>query len=385
MNSPASDKNKNKNKNIAIGLGGALLVVLAATAAFTYWSPPAVIPKDVKNDPLSLGVISGKGEWVVPPLYHEIAYLKKSNRFWVKELNPSNAKYFWPPAFVNSLGKNDHWKLFNSEGRELPSELRAGHEPLREWPPRQALGVSVYPDAMVTNGPDGAELNNSLGRALSPIIFHRLTYVGEDVWVGTPSRDEEATTQEKIFPSIVLGNPMALPAALKLLDQDGRKIATLPKGVMMADGNFVDGMLVFLTAGRGYCIYDKRANSLMSPTLHLPGTFSRRNQPADGPKSFDCFYNLPVSSAAPVKFIDIKKKGTLPSEVVPVTVADDRALVRTQDDMYGLVNRKGEWIIPPEYNRLAYCGPDRLICSKGRLTMQQAKAQKDEIIAPDVR
>lgn len=380
LNNPPSAN----NKKIAIGLGVALLVMLAATAVATYFSP-TVAPKDVRNDPLSLGVINGKGEWIVAPLYHEIVYLKKSKCFWVKELNPSTAKYFWPPTFLNSIGKNDHWKLLNIDGRELPSELPAGHDPLREWPPTQALGVSFYPDAMATNGPEGAALNNSSGKQLTAGNFHRLTYVGEDTWVGLPSNDDDRTSQEKVFPFIVLGNPMALPAALKLLDQDGRKFASLPKGVMANDGNYVNGMLVFFTAGSGYCIYDKQANTLSQPTLRLPGTFSRRHQSADGPESFNSFYNLPISAAAPVKFIDIAKKGTLLSEVVPVTVADDRALVRTQDDMYGLVNRKGEWILPPEYNRLAYCGPDRIVCSKGRLTMEQSKAQKEQIIAPDVR
>gem|GEM_PF-1758613 len=380
LNNPAGAN----NKKIAVGLGVALLVMLAASAVSTYYSP-TVAPKDVRNDPLSLGVINGKGEWIVAPLYDEIVYLKKSNCFWVKELNPSTAKYFWPPTFLNSIGKNDHWKLLNSDGRELPSDLPAGHDPLREWPPTQALGVSLYPDAMATNGPEGAGLNNSIGKPLTTGNFHRLTYVGEDTWVGLPGQDDDRTYQEKVFPNIVLGNPMALPAALKLLDYQGHKFATLPKGVMSNDGNFVNGMLVFFTAGRGYCIYDKRANSLSQPTFHLPGTFSSRYQSADGPKSFNSFYNLPISAAAPVKFIDIAKKGKLPSEVIPVTVADDRALVRTQDDMYGLVNRKGEWIIPPEYNRLAYCGPDRMVCSKGRLTMEQSKAQKERIIAPDVR
>ncbi len=380
MNNPP---NGNSLK-VAIGLGIALLVTLAGYAAATYCTP-AVAPKDVKNDPLSLGIINSKGEWIVAPQYHEIAYLKKSKRIWVKELNPSTAKYFWPPTLLNSIGKNDHWRLLDIDGRELPSELPAGHEPLREWPPSQALGVSFYPEAMVTNGPEGAALNNSSGKQLTAGNFHRLTYVGEDTWVGLPSQDENRTSEEKFFPFLVLGDPRALPAALKLIDQNGRKIATLPKGVMMADGNYVNGMLVFLTAGVGYCIYDKQANTLSQPTLRLPGTFSSRRQQPDAPKSFNSFYNLPISKSTPIKFIDIKKKGTLPSEVVPVTVADDLALVRTQDDMFGLVNRKGEWILPPDYNRLAYCSPDRFICSKGRLTMQQSKTQKEEIIAPDVR
>lgn len=245
MNNPP---NGNSLK-VAIGLGIALLVTLAGYAVATYCTP-AVAPKDVKNDPLSLGIINSKGEWIVAPQYHEIAYLKKSKRIWGKELNPSTAKYFWPPTLLNSIGKNDHWKLLDIDGRELPSELPAGHEPLREWPPSQALGVSFYPEAMATNGPEGAALNNSSGKQLTAGNFHRLTYVGEDTWVGLPSQDEHRTSEEKFFPFLVLGDPRALPAALKLLDQNGRKIATLPKGVMMADGNYVNGMLVFLTAGR---------------------------------------------------------------------------------------------------------------------------------------
>jgi len=88
-------------------------------------------------------------------------------------------------------------------------------------------------------------------------------------------------------------------------------------------------------------------------SLTMPTYFSGRHVRTGEPRPFKCYYRLPISGDAAVKFID-GEKSSLASEIAPIAVAEILALVSTQNEMFGLVNRKGEWLVKPDYNRLAY-------------------------------
>ncbi len=370
---------------VALFIIGAVLILLgvASYAAANY--APAVPLTNVQNNPLLLGVINAKGEWILPPAFEEIIYVKKHDAFWVKESEPSMAKYFWPPNFLNSLGKNKNWKLVDKNGKEIGSHLPEGQDVLREYPPTQATGVSFYDDAIVTNGKEGAGLNEYNGKPLTAANYHRLAYVGENMWVGSPGRDEDATTEEKMFPSITLGNPMHLPPAVVLLDNEGKRVAKLPKGIFGPDGYFVNDILVCQVMGAPSCAIHKTGRIAYSPGAALPDFVRNRFFKPGQPRSFNSFYNLPVSKDKPIKFVDISKKGNYPSEIIPKAVAENIALVSTENDMFGLVSNKGDWLLAPDYNRLAYCSSDRFICSKGTITKEQRKKQQVALGQPDIR
>lgn len=372
-----------RQKSVLYLLAGILIIMGLASYAAANYSPPVPLT-NVVNNPLLLGVVNARGEWILPPAYDEIVYLKKAEAFWLKEKNPSMAKYLWPPNFLNSIGKSKNWKLVDKNGKDLGAQLPEGQEPLREYPPSQAYGVSFYNDSIAANSKDGASLNDSKGRPLTPSNLHSITYAGEGVWIAQPGRDEEATTEEKVFPNIHLGDPFHLPPAVVLLDEQGKRIVKLPKGVVPR-GFFKNDLLVCDVMGSLPCAVHKSGRLAYSPGAVLPGLLGEKTNRPDEPRSFNAFYNWPISADKPVKFIDISKKGNYPSEIVPVAVAENVALVSTQNDMYGLVNRKGEWLVPPDYNRLAYCGPDRLIVSKGSVDSAQRKQRELDFGRPDIR
>ncbi|MBU6452797.1 MAG: WG repeat-containing protein [Cyanobacteria bacterium REEB67] len=352
----------------------------------------------VRNDPTSLGVIDKKGDWVLPPLFREIIYVKKLNAFWVKEREPVDSK----------------WKLVDREGKVLQFNLPSDQSPLQQWPPVQCPGFSAYSEAMPVLNKDGAGLDEPDGKPIAPCQYHSMQDVGEGMWLAQPGREAAKNTTEALVPQASLGDDYKLPAAFVLIDSSSKKVQSVDKNVAMPDGYFVDGLLVCksytigpsslrssngsivlpaslanlkLARSGGFndCAIDKTGQIVIQPGGSLPASQSARSLPMGAPRSFNSFYNLPVSPAKPIKLIELSKKTGLPSEVEPVAVAENLALAKTQDDAVGLINRKGEWVMPPDYNRLAYCEPDRFVCAKGHLSMEQQKALKNEFAAPDIR
>jgi hypothetical protein len=261
---------------------------------------------------------------------------------------------------------------------------------------------------------DGAGLNEPDGKPIAPCKYHSIQDVGEGLWLARPAKEEAKNATEVFVPQASLGDVFKLPPAFVLIDSKDSKVHAVDKNVAIADGYFVNGILVCKSyslgpsilknsngtivlpnnpamarlareGGFNDCAIDKSGQVVVPPGGPIPVPKSARSLQVGAPRSFNSFYNLPVSQSKPVKLIDISKKTGLPSEVEPIAVAEDMALARTQDDTVGLINRKGEWLMPPDYNRLAYCEPDRYVCSKGRLSMAQQKELQNEITAPDIR
>jgi hypothetical protein len=292
--------------------------------------------------------------------------------------------------------------------------MSSDQSPLRQWPPTQCPGFSTYLDAMPVLNKDGAGLDEPDGKPLVPCQYHSMQDVGDGLWMAQPGREEAKNSTEALVPQASLGDVYKLPPAFVLIDSTSKKVQSVDKNVAMPDGYFIDGMLVCksytvgpsslrssngtivlpanlanlrLARAGGFndCAIDKTGQIVVQPGNSLPASQSARAMPIGAPRSLDSFYNLPVSPSKTVKLIALSKKTGLPSEVEPIAVAEDLALAKTQDDTVGLINRKGEWIMPPEYNRLAYCDADRFVCAKGRLSMDQQKALKNEFAAPDIR
>ena len=377
-------------------LGLAFSILASGCAGQTDFRPPS--QSAVRNDPTSLGVIDKKGNWILPPLFKEIVYVKKLRAFWVKERQPADSK----------------WKLVDQEGKGLWSNLPSDQEPLRQWPPPQCLGFSAYPEAMPVMNKDGAGLSEPDGKPIAPCKYHSIHDVGEGFWLAQPGREEAKNATEVLVPQASLGDVFKLPPAFVLINEKDNKVQAVDKNVAMPDGYFVNGILVCksyslgpnmlrssngtivlpshpITArlaqegGINDCAIDKSGQMVIPPGGPIPVSKAARSARLGAPRSFNSFYYLPISPSAPIKLIDISKKTGLPSEVEPIAVAEGIALAKTQDDTVGLINRKGEWLIPPDYNRLGYCEPDRFVCAKGRLSMDQQKELKNEFSAPDIR
>ena len=52
-----------------------------------------------------VGVINGKGEWVIPPRYIQIIYMHKTDTFWVK-VRESDVSKTWIHEAMHSVGGN---------------------------------------------------------------------------------------------------------------------------------------------------------------------------------------------------------------------------------------------------------------------------------------
>ena len=133
----------------------------------------------------SLGIIDMHGKWIVPPRYGRIVYVSKIDAFWVKETKfpPPSPPPDWLNPVLERIAKNDEWKLIDRNGVELKARLPYLREPIPEYPPSQALGVSFYPDVLKVQGPDGIGYCDSNGQPITECIYHDLIDVGDGLWM----------------------------------------------------------------------------------------------------------------------------------------------------------------------------------------------------------
>ncbi|CAN5504626.1 hypothetical protein BH11CYA1_BH11CYA1_45000 [soil metagenome] len=341
------------------------LVLLIVLAVFSYpFIDDASVQSTYKtnaNTPskkASVGVIDGKGEWVIPPRYLQIIYLRKSDKFWVK-VRESDASNCWFPEFLHCVGRNTAWKLLDRNGVEMASHLPYMTEPVCNE--MADFGASIHPDMLVVKKNYEYGYCELDGRSITGCHYSFICDVGHGIWLAAETKKDLSDRQMPIV----------------VLDHSGRKVRTLDEKInfLFHHGN---GVLECFRQGQsGYVDY--RAEFIpLAVNEHSPawiGAATLNGQPV----VYKNLAHYPISSAEPVRWVDVVKNPAMSNYVFQVPFVDNRAVIGCADNC-GLVDTNGSWLLQPTFKGLLYCNKDRLIAHKRQRTTEEIQLERYEHI-----
>ncbi len=360
-----------------------------------------------QEDPVgALGIINSKGDWIVPAMYEQIIYIKKIDSYWVKQ-RPLALPESGPLAeMLHCFAKNNSWKLLNRNGEAVDFALPYSCDPLDDsdalqalklipYEPPQAPGVAVYADQMLISDTGGLGLSDPYGHPLTPCIYSEIHDAGEGLFLAKEPYREPLLKKldQMIFgPSYSSSEAQEAPPFV-LIDEHGSLVATLPSNVMRARRKFVNGLLpcdfCHRTLGCVPGAVDRTGRVVIQPGGKMPASLIEPIVPSHKINRLDYVYAVPSSADHSIRFQKESELshsellGKSPQYYAPMATEDDNALVFIRPEegaqlLTGMVDNNGNWLIKPEYDRLAYPGPDRLAASKDHLTLLQLQMRRSK-------
>jgi hypothetical protein len=157
-----------------------------------------------------VGVINGKGEWIIPPRYLQINYMCKTDSFWVK-VRESDVSNWWMPDSLHWVGRNTAWKLLNRKGVEMESHLPYLAEPV--FADISEFGSSTHPYLLVVRKNWEYGYCEPDGRPITGCHYSFICDVGHGIWLAAETKQD---LSEQQMPIVVL-------------DHSGRKLRTLTR------------------------------------------------------------------------------------------------------------------------------------------------------------
>ncbi|MBX9720271.1 MAG: WG repeat-containing protein [Candidatus Obscuribacterales bacterium] len=353
------------------GLLGPL--ILAVVLSFLVDLNVESSPRRTANNPSTplLGIIDRKGNWIISPRFERMVYVKAIDGYWGKRQLPPLPDGF--STVPKEMTINDNWVLLDRYGHELKSQLPSSCEPVIEYSPSQAAGVSIYSDFIDVVSTDGFGECNPYGRLVLPCLYSEVSDVGNGIWMAK-KKSYEPSIFEKAM-EYFYGAPDERPIPpYQFLDHQGNVLSTVPSCVVggRPQARFVNGLIKCLISSNGSWgegAINKFGEIVIAPGSVLPPFLQKS---PELPSHFYYTYEVPSSSSSAVKFfleLPGKSNPELASKkyAAPIFVTDDLALVyvqRGRETLSGLVNKDGKWVLQPNYRILAYCCFDRMIASK---------------------
>lgn len=321
------------------------LVAAVLTYSFFVYAPSSSLLQGNASVPpknACVGVINGQGEWIIPPRYLQINYMRKTDSFWVK-VRESDVSNWWMPDSVHWVGRNTAWKLLNRKGVEMVSHLPYLTEPV--FADISEFGSSTHPYLLVVRKNWEYGYCEPDGRPITGCRYSFICDVGHGIWLAAETR-KDLNVQ---------------PMPIVMLDHSGRKLRTLDEKIEYR--NYVgNGVLECWCQGQsGYVDYRGEFIPL-AVNEHSPGrcgTATVNGQPV----VYKNLAHYPKSSSEPVKWVDLTKNPEMSAHVFQVAFVDNRAVMESAGKS-GLVDINGNWLLQPTYNGLLYCNKDTSIAKK---------------------
>lgn len=269
-----------------------------------------------------VGVINGKGEWIIPPRYLQVIYMRKTDTFWVK-VRESDVPSLWMPDTLHWVGRNTAWKLLDRNGVELVSHLPYLAEPV--CAAMTDFGASIHPDLLVVRKNWEYGYCEPDGRPITGCHYSFICDVGHGIWLAAETKKDLSDRQMPIV----------------VLDHKGRKLLTLDETIRFGYHS-ANGWME--CRGQDQCAYvDYRGESI----------------------------RLAVNVCSPAWDASVALRSQL---------AFDDCAVKVFAGKIGLVDLYGNWLIQPTYNGLLCCNKDRLIAHRKQRTTEEIEKEHCEYI-----
>ncbi|MBS2006539.1 MAG: WG repeat-containing protein [Cyanobacteria bacterium SZAS TMP-1] len=359
-----------------------LLILALITFSVTAWQrsqyfgPAMKEPPEVRD---TLGVADFSGKWILEPKYEQIIYVKSIDSFWVKlprsEIKPWYQRRPWQ-YFTNA-----RWKLLDRNGVERNSHLPENLEPVSLTFSPVAPGIAYYPRFFQAAGSNGYAICDADGSPVTKAIYREIFDVGDDLWLVRSLR-QKSMYDVLWSPFQPHGGKHALPPPLTLIDHRGKTIAVLDECIRGPNGKFKNGQM---ECNKGCLLRNVdhqgketpafREGMFEPPFEDLSLEFRPRNS-----ATLRCI--MPISTDKPVPLLPYKSPPDK-NDWQPVEMADGLFSVLIANNAslhWGLIDKRGQWLVKPEYCRLMYCSQDRIAASKNHaraLAAQNVKF-KDE-------
>jgi len=352
-----------------------ILVVVALITAAALSKMKSSRATSSFDAPDTLGVANFKGEWIIPPRYQEIVYVKSIDSYWVKVPRSTVAGNSWTLGLPGERRINRRWKLLDRNGVEQKSELPENVTPLTGVY-ATTLELMAYDKFMTVEGPDGIGICDARGKPVTTINYDCVSDVGDGVWAG--QRVKRDSGLRGILVDVGLARSLRCEfGPVELIDHAGTVIATLPEKVTGFRSKYKNGLL--------YCNTGADAQEAVDRQGRFTGDTAILEPLSDLDLAIGCPPHHSESLAAkigsapsmPPQLLDLAdERAASDKPFRPYEMGDNLLGVPVKVDnkyYWGLTGNKknSNWIVPPVYARLMYCGADRIAASKDRPVHEQ--------------